>query len=83
VEGTVHHLRPQESSPDTRRERADADAALLTALDAAPPDGMSADELAARVGRSRAWVFSRLDVHATTGRTVRLRRGRWTGWGER
>ncbi len=57
--------------------------ALLAALDAAPPDGLSADELAARVGRSRACVFSRLDVHATTGRAVRLRRGRWTGGSER
>jgi S-DNA-T family DNA segregation ATPase FtsK/SpoIIIE len=57
--------------------------ALLAAQDAAPPDGMSAEELAARVGRSRAWVFSRLDVHASAGRAVRLRRGRWTGGGER
>jgi S-DNA-T family DNA segregation ATPase FtsK/SpoIIIE len=75
--------RPPEPSQDTRGERERADVALLAALDAAPPDGLSADELAARVGRSRAWVFSRLDVHATTGRAVRLRRGRWTGGGER
>ena len=63
------------------RERADV--ALLAALDAAPPAGQSAEELAAQVGRSRAWVFSRLDVHATTRRAIRLRRGRWTGRGER
>ncbi len=66
-----------------RGERERADVALLIALNAAPPDGLSADELAARVGRSRAWVFSHLDVHATTGRAVRLRRGRWAGEGER
>ncbi len=57
--------------------------ALLAALDATPPDGLSADELAPRVGRSRAWVFSCLHVHASAGRAVRLRRGRWTGGGER
>ena len=57
--------------------------ALLAALDAAPPDGLSADEVATRVGRSRAWVFSRLDAHATAGRAVRLHLGRWAGWGER
>ncbi len=75
--------RPQEPSQDSRGERERADVALLAALDAAPPDGLSADELAARVGRSRAWVFSRLDVHGSAGRAVRLRRGRWTGGGER
>lgn len=55
------------------RERADV--ALLAALDAALPDGLSAGELAARVGRSRAWVFSRRDLNASAGRAVRLRRG--------
>ncbi len=74
--------RPQEPSQDSRGERERADVALLAALDAAPPDGLSADELAARVGRSRAWVFSRLDVHAAAGRAIRLRRGRWIGRGE-
>jgi len=51
--------------------------ALLAALENALPDGLSAGDLAARVGRSRAWVFSRLDVHATAGRAIRLGRGRW------
>jgi DNA segregation ATPase FtsK/SpoIIIE, S-DNA-T family len=69
--------RPQEQSQLTRSERERADVALLTALDSAPPDGLSAGDLAARVGRSRAWVFSQLNVHATAGRAVRLGRGRW------
>jgi len=69
--------RPQEPSQPARPDRERFDTALLAALDNAPPDGVSADELAARVGRSRAWVFSRLDVHATAGRAVRLGRGRW------
>jgi DNA segregation ATPase FtsK/SpoIIIE, S-DNA-T family len=63
----------QEPSQDSRGERERADVALLAALDAASSEGLSPDELAARVGRSRAWVFSRLDVHATAGRAVRLR----------
>jgi S-DNA-T family DNA segregation ATPase FtsK/SpoIIIE len=71
--------RPQEPSQSARPDRERFDMALLAALDSAPPDGLSADELAARVGRSRAWVFSRLDVHATAGRAVRLGRGRWAG----
>jgi S-DNA-T family DNA segregation ATPase FtsK/SpoIIIE len=75
--------RPQELSEDSRGERERADVGLLAALDAAPPGGLSAAELAARIGRSRAWVFSRLDVHASAGRAVRLRRGRWTGRAER
>ncbi len=48
--------RLQEPSQDSRGARERADIALLAALDAAPPDGLSADEVAARVGRSRAWV---------------------------
>jgi S-DNA-T family DNA segregation ATPase FtsK/SpoIIIE len=70
-------LPPEKSPQDTGAERERLDDALLAALAAAPSDGLSAAELAARVGRSRAWVFSRLDVHATAGRAVRLRRGRW------
>ena len=68
----------RERSPDQR-----ADAALVAALSAAPPDGLSPDELAARIGRSRTWVFTRLHVHEAAGRAVKLRRGRWTGGGER
>ncbi len=33
---------------------------LLAALEEAPPGGLSADELAARVSRSRPWVYQRL-----------------------
>jgi len=69
--------RAPEPSQTVRPDRERFDAALLAALDSAPPDGVSADDLAAHVGRSRAWVFSRLDVHATAGRVVRLGRGRW------
>jgi len=68
--------------PAAHRERGpdeQADAALVAALDEAPPDGLSADELAARCGRSRAWVFTPLHVYASSGQAVKLRRGRWTG----
>src|SRR5262249_37717444 len=70
---------PLKPPQDSGSERERADLALLAALDAAPPDGRWADVLAARVGRWRAWVFSRRDVHATAGRVVRVRRGRWAG----
>lgn len=56
----------------------DPDEALLAALRAAPRGGLSADELADRIGRSRAWVFGRLPVHEASGRAVKLGRGRWT-----
>ncbi len=63
---TTIQLRTERSRPSIGGMGARADAtelshavaALLAALDAAPPDGVSADELAARVGRSRAWVFA-------------------------
>jgi S-DNA-T family DNA segregation ATPase FtsK/SpoIIIE len=61
-------------APDQR-----ADATLVAALDMAPSDGLSAEELASRVGRSRAWVFIRVNVHEAAGRVARLRRGRWIG----
>jgi len=32
---------------------------------------------AARIGRSRSWTFDRLRFHATAGRVVSLRHGRW------
>jgi hypothetical protein len=70
--GLFGAARPRELSQDSRGKRERADVALV----ATPPDGLSADELAARVGCSRMWVFSRLDVHATAGRAVRLRCGR-------
>ena len=46
------------------------DMALMAALREAPRGGLSADELAARLGRSRAWVFKRLQVHRTAGRAA-------------
>ena len=48
---------PPEPSQADRPDRERFDSALLAALDSASPEGVSADELAARVGRSRAWVF--------------------------
>jgi S-DNA-T family DNA segregation ATPase FtsK/SpoIIIE len=55
----------------------DPDRRLLAVLREAPHGGLSADELAARLGRSRAWVYKRLMAHSGAGRAVRLRRGRW------
>jgi DNA segregation ATPase FtsK/SpoIIIE, S-DNA-T family len=57
----------------------DPDRLLLAALQAAPDGGLSADELAARLGRSRAWVYKRLVAHRSAGRAASLRRGRWGG----
>jgi hypothetical protein len=56
---------------------ADPDAALLAALREAPRAGLSADELAARLGHGRTWVYKRLSANAEAGNVVRLRRGRW------
>jgi S-DNA-T family DNA segregation ATPase FtsK/SpoIIIE len=55
----------------------DPDQAFLAALKHAPAEGLSADQLAAVTGRSRAWVYSRLSLHQAAGRAVRLGRGRW------
>ncbi len=62
---------------ETREPAVDPDGLLLAALDKAPHDGLSADELAAQLGRSRAWVYKRLLAHRSAGRAVSLRRGRW------
>ena len=70
------------SGPAVRSNAAgveDPDAALLAALRDAPRTGLSADALAARIGRRRTWVYKRLSAHAMAGRAVRLRRGRWAG----
>src|SRR2546430_7759075 len=61
----------------TMPTREDPDAALLAALRDAPRTGMSAPELAARIGRSRSWTFARLRAHARAGRVVSLRHRRW------
>jgi S-DNA-T family DNA segregation ATPase FtsK/SpoIIIE len=74
---------PQEAPQRPRDHRMLGDEALLAALDSAPPDGLSADELAARIGRSRSWVFTRLEAHTIAGRVTKLRRGRWIGGTER
>src|SRR5262249_50703225 len=67
-----------DDGPDQR-----AHAALLAVLDAAPSEGLSADELAARIGMGRTWVFTRLHIHEMAGRAAKLRRGRWAGGGTR
>jgi S-DNA-T family DNA segregation ATPase FtsK/SpoIIIE len=56
---------------------ADPDAALLAVLRDAPRAGLSADELAARLGHGRTWIYKRLSANAEAGNVVRLRRGRW------
>jgi hypothetical protein len=60
---------------DMEPHDSDPDAALLAALADAPRAGLSADELAERLGRGRTWVYKRLNALATAGRAVRLRRG--------
>ncbi len=67
-EGAVH---------DPANSADDPDGLLLAALDEASPGGLSADDLAARLGRGRTWVYKRLMAHSSAGRAVRLRRGRW------
>jgi S-DNA-T family DNA segregation ATPase FtsK/SpoIIIE len=72
--------RPSESATaplETREPEPEPDGLLLAALDGAPDGGLSADELAAQLGRSRAWVYKRLLAHRSVGRAVSLRRGRW------
>ena len=69
---------PQKPAEDAANDGPDdPDRLLLAALDEAPPGGLSADELAARLGRGRTWVYKRLMAHSSSGRAVRLRRGRW------
>jgi DNA segregation ATPase FtsK/SpoIIIE, S-DNA-T family len=73
--------RPSESTMQTAdvTDGEDHDGRLLAALADAPVGGVSADELAARLSRSRAWVYKRLLAHRQAGRAVRLHRGRWAG----
>lgn len=63
----------------TLPQRDDPDMALLAALRDAPRGGLSAPELATRIGRSRSWTFGRLRMHAKTGRAVQVGHGRWAG----
>jgi len=60
-------------------QREDPDMALLAMLRDAPRGGMTAPELATRIGRSRSWTFSRLRTYAKTGRAVHVGHGRWAG----
>jgi S-DNA-T family DNA segregation ATPase FtsK/SpoIIIE len=79
--------KPQEASTATEAvtdgysvpQREDSDTTLLTALRDAPRGGLSAPELAVRIGRSRSWTFARLRAHAKAGRAVHVGHGRWAG----
>jgi S-DNA-T family DNA segregation ATPase FtsK/SpoIIIE len=79
--------KPQESPIATETDgdghsvpqRPDPDMALLAALRDAPRGGMTAPELAVKIGRSRSWTFSRLRTYAKTGRAVHVGHGRWAG----
>ncbi len=52
--------------------------ALLDALTAAGESGARAEELAARINRSRTWTYERLQELERAGRVVRIRpTGRW------
>jgi S-DNA-T family DNA segregation ATPase FtsK/SpoIIIE len=63
----------------TLPQREDPDVALLAALKDSPRAGLTAPELAARIGRSRSWTFARLRTYARTGRAVHVGHGRWAG----
>jgi S-DNA-T family DNA segregation ATPase FtsK/SpoIIIE len=77
ADGAAGRQEPAEQTTGTAPAAPDPDASLMVALDAAPPGGLSADELAVQLGRSRAWVYKRLLVDRKAGRAVALRRGRW------
>jgi DNA segregation ATPase FtsK/SpoIIIE, S-DNA-T family len=78
AEAAAGAQKPAESADRDQADGADdPDGLLMAALEDAPQDGLSADELAARLGRSRTWVYKRLVAHRSAGRAVRLRRGRW------
>jgi S-DNA-T family DNA segregation ATPase FtsK/SpoIIIE len=76
VEAPFRAPQPSQEASDSNR-RDDPDEALLAALMAAPSAGLTARELAARIGRSRSWTFERLRHHAKAGRAVQLGHGRW------
>ena len=50
---------------------------LWDALSGAGPDGISVADLEAACGRTRRWVYYRLQEHAAAGRAVQVRRGYW------
>jgi S-DNA-T family DNA segregation ATPase FtsK/SpoIIIE len=50
---------------------------LLTALSAAPDEGISIPELVAATGMQRRWVYYRLRELAADGQAIQITRGRW------
>jgi S-DNA-T family DNA segregation ATPase FtsK/SpoIIIE len=56
----------------------DPEVTLWTALLHAGPDGMSIPALVDTTGKSRSWVYGRLQQHAAAGRAAQVSRGRWT-----
>jgi S-DNA-T family DNA segregation ATPase FtsK/SpoIIIE len=67
------------SDGHTVPRREDSDMALLVALRDAPRAGLTAPELAVKIGRSRSWTFARLRTYAKAGRAVHVGHGRWAG----
>ncbi|GAA4953337.1 FtsK/SpoIIIE domain-containing protein [Actinoplanes utahensis] len=55
----------------------DPEQTLLTVLDQAPADGLTARELIDLTGMGRTWIYNRLQAHATTGRARQVTRGHW------
>ncbi len=60
-----------------RADQSGPAAALWAALRHAGPGGVAVAELVAACGMGRRWVYYRLREHATAGRVVQVRRGRW------
>jgi S-DNA-T family DNA segregation ATPase FtsK/SpoIIIE len=56
----------------------DPEVTLWTALLHAGPDGLSIPALVDTTGKSRSWVYGRLQHHAAAGRAAQVTRGRWT-----
>ncbi|MEU4695530.1 cell division protein FtsK [Nonomuraea dietziae] len=67
------------TSPRHARSEAaqDAEKALTAALDDAPAEGVSMDELMRMTGMGRRWIYYRLDELTRTDRAAQVSRGRW------
>jgi len=70
---------PRQGAPEPppRDDPTRPETALWDALAGAGPAGVSVGELAALAGRTRRWVYYRLQEHAQAGRAVQVRRGYW------
>jgi DNA segregation ATPase FtsK/SpoIIIE, S-DNA-T family len=63
--------------PAHAADRSAPETVLWEALRRAGPDGIAIGELAAACGRTRRWVYYRLQEHARSGRAIQVRRGSW------